>query len=89
MARIEDAVNVGTRLAAELRGLGIDTIEKLRDVGASDAWDRLHEADLRHDVPTRIALEGAVRGIRWKEIPADERQMITDELVQRTGIEAP
>lgn len=89
MARIEDAVNVGTGLAAQLRGLGIDTIEKLREVGAAAAWDQLHDAGLREDVPTRIALEGAVRGIRWKEIPAGERQQISDELVERTGIAAP
>lgn len=85
MARIEDAVNVGTKLAAQLRELGIETIDGLREVGAQAAWDKLYEAGMRDDVPTRLALEGAVRGVRWKEISPEERQELSAEVARRTG----
>jgi DNA transformation protein len=81
--RLEDTINIGDQLAAELRQVGIDDRETLCAVGAAEAWDRLFEAGLRDCVSSRLALEGAVRGVRWSQLPPDLRREISHEVRAR------
>jgi EAL domain-containing protein (putative c-di-GMP-specific phosphodiesterase class I) len=74
MPGIEQAVNVGAVLASALRSIGLETIESLRTLGALPAWERLR--DERPSVATSrtlLALEGAVRGVRWWQLPQAEQ----------------
>jgi DNA transformation protein len=74
--RLEDAVNVGPALAHDLRAVGVADLAALRDVGAAEAWVRLHAAG-RHDcLSSLLALEGAVRGVGWMELSADDRDVL-------------
>ena len=61
---LENAKNVNAALADDLRRVGIHDLRELRAVGAGEAWDRLYAADLRDDLSTRLALEGAAQS-RW------------------------
>ncbi|HET9901715.1 MAG TPA: TfoX/Sxy family DNA transformation protein [Actinomycetes bacterium] len=65
MTALETLVNIGPQLAADLRFVGIDSAESLRDVGAQDAAQRLEDAGLRDCTHARRALQGALDGIRW------------------------
>ena len=83
--RLEDTINIGDQLAAELRQVGIDDRETLCAVGASAAWDRLFEAGLRDCVSSRLALEGAVRGVRWSKLPPDVRRELSHDVRARAA----
>ena len=74
---IEDGVNIGSVLGPGLRRAGIESIEALRTVGAVAAWQRLHaiEPDLATE-QTLVALEGAIRGVRWASVPRTERRRL-------------
>jgi hypothetical protein len=78
---IEHTPNIGSNLAADLRGLGIDSLEALTRVGFWDAWLQLRRANPhRGGVPACLALAGAVAGVRWNHLPpkvrADIRQRV-------------
>ena len=78
---IERTPNIGANLAAELRTLGIDSLEALMRVGFWDAWLQLRRANPDRDgVPACLALAGAVAGVRWNHLPpkvrADIRQRV-------------
>ena len=78
---IELTPNIGQSLAAELRSLGIDTLEALVRVGFWDAWQQVRRANPDRDaLPACLALAGAVAGVRWNHLPprvrADIRQRV-------------
>ena len=62
---IELTPNIGQTLAAELRSVGIDSLEALMRVGFWDAWMQLRRAHPDRDaLPACLALAGAVAGVR-------------------------
>jgi DNA transformation protein and related proteins len=65
MTDLESLVNIGPKLAADLRTVGVPDVETLRLVGAGEAAQRLAEAGLRDCTHARRALEGALAGARW------------------------
>lgn len=78
---IERTPNIGENLAAELKTLGIDSLEALMKVGFWDAWLQLRRAHPERDsLPACLALAGAVAGQRWNHLPpkvrADIRQRV-------------
>ena len=67
---IERTPNIGANLAAELRSVGIDSLEALMRVGFWDAWLQLRRAHPeRNSLPACLALAGAVAGVRWNHLP--------------------
>jgi len=76
---IENGVNIGTILGPSLRRAGIDNVETLRTLGAVAAWQRLRA--IEPEIATEralVALEGAIRGVRWASVPrVDRRRLIT------------
>ncbi|MBL8599472.1 MAG: TfoX/Sxy family DNA transformation protein [Devosia sp.] len=83
MAAIEDSPNIGKVLGQRLRTVGIDTREKLEAMGDADAFRRLC-ARFPEDacIHTRLALAGAVRGIRWHDLPRDVQADVTRGLAR-------
>ena len=67
MTALETLVNIGPQLAADLRFVGIDSAERLSEVGAEDAAQRLENAGLRDCTHARRALQGALDGTRWTQ----------------------
>ena len=77
MMRLERATNVGPVLAGELRKAGIAYVEDLRELGAYAAWERVRRINPDRDCASSLlALEGAIRGVRWMSLKASERQKI-------------
>lgn len=83
MAEIETTPNIGKVLGGRLRTVGIDTREKLDKLGDADAFLRLC-AEFPEDacVHTRLALAGAVRGIRWHDLPQKLQAEVTKGLTR-------
>jgi len=74
---IGEAVNIGPKVAAGLREVGIANVADLRMMGALAAWERLRR--LRPQLGTSrtlLQLEGAARGMRIVQLPAEERKRL-------------
>ncbi|HXF71432.1 MAG TPA: TfoX/Sxy family DNA transformation protein [Actinomycetota bacterium] len=83
---IEAAINVGPRLARELRAAGISTLEELRALGAVEAARRLRAASPHRDcIHAGLALAGAIRGVRWTLLDPDTRARLRARLVAELG----
>ena len=64
--------NVGPKLAEKLIEAGIDTPEKLRQMGAKAAFDQMYRHGDKYgdfNAAYLYALEGAIRDCDWLEIP--------------------
>jgi len=85
MAELTDLPNLGKIVAEQLRRAGIDTPEALRRLGSVEAAVRLTEAGIGVCSSKLSALEGAIRGIRWHAIPADERAALREEFETQRG----
>lgn len=80
MAALEDLPNIGEVLAGRLRAAGIRDEAALIELGDAAAFARLR-ADLPEDActHTRLALAGAVRGVRWHSLDKALRAKLTEE----------
>lgn len=80
---MDRAVNIGPVLSERLGSVGVDTLEQLKQLGALRAWQLI--ADRTPDeerVHTLLALEGAIRSVRWTAISRQER----DRLLAAAGL---
>lgn len=77
---LESLPNIGRVLADRLRAAGVTSAAQLTKIGDAAAFRRI-----RNDLPddacthTRLALAGAVRGVRWHSLDADLRARLKDE----------
>jgi EAL domain-containing protein (putative c-di-GMP-specific phosphodiesterase class I) len=74
---IENGINIGSLLGPSLRRAGIESVETLQALGAVAAWQRLREVE--PEIATEralVALEGAIRGVRWAAVPRVERRRL-------------
>ena len=72
--------NLGPASARMLNAAGIRTEAELRDAGAVNAYRLLALHGFRPSLNFLWAIEGALRGINWLEIPAEERARLKEEL---------
>ena len=80
MTSVRDLANIGSVVAAELESVGIETAEELRALGSVRAGIVL-KANHFHVCASKLyGLEGAIRGVRWHDIPEDQRRRLRREL---------
>lgn len=81
MTDLETTPNIGKVLATRLRQAGITTREQLEQLGDDVAFNKLR-ATLPDDAckHTRLALAGAVRGVRWHSLDEKLRAELTRDL---------
>jgi len=80
MAALEALPNIGAVLAGRLRAAGVRDAAALLTLGDKAAFVRLR-ADLPEDActHTRLALAGAVRGVRWHSLDKALREKLAEE----------
>jgi DNA transformation protein len=66
--------NIGPKSAAWLRQTGIHSQEDLEAVGALAAFIRVKRAGFKPSLNLLYALEGAILGCHWQDIPEERRQ---------------
>lgn len=75
---LENLLNVGPELARDLRAAGVETAAQLRRLGARGAWVKVRDVNPERDCASSLlALEGAVRGVRWMSIQPAERKVLS------------
>lgn len=81
---LESLPNLGPVLARELRAAGVGTVAQLRKIGARAAWAKVKDVNPERDCASSLlALEGAVRGMRWMSIDPAERSRLSAYAEQR------
>jgi DNA transformation protein len=73
VANLTDLPNLGVVVVDQLKRAGIETPSQLRRLGSVGAALKLTAVGVDVCASKLSALEGAVRGVRWHSIPADER----------------
>ena len=87
--RLTDLPNIGPVLARELVAAGLGSEEALTAAGSVEAARRLATGGRADCYNMLMALEGAIRGVRWHAIPKPERQTLKDRLDQALAAADP
>jgi len=66
--------NIGKVLEQKLKEVGITTPEELRNAGAENAFIRIRTIDDTACFNMLCALEGAIRGISWHDLPKERKE---------------
>ncbi len=74
MAANDKIRNVGPKSAAWLRQVGIRTQADLESLGAVAAFMKVKRAGFRPSLNLVYALEGALMGCHWQQVPDERRQ---------------
>src|SRR5690606_5987620 len=71
--------NVGPKSAAWLRQVGVRTQGDLESLGAVAAFIKVKRAGFRPSLNLLYALEGALLGCHWQQVPEDRRTQLLAE----------
>jgi DNA transformation protein and related proteins len=71
---LKNRVNIGKDTESKLIRAGIDTFEKLEAMGSEKAFLRLQTIDPGACLCLLYGLEGAIEGIKTKELTAKKKQ---------------
>lgn len=74
--------NIGEALAQELALAAIRSAEELDQLGSLDAALRIEQSGRDVCANKLYALEGAIRRVRWHDIPVNERRALWAQYTQ-------
>ena len=69
MGELSKAVNIGPKVEEQLISVGINSLEKLKELGSKNAWLRIQEIDSSACIHRLLALEGAIQGVKKSDLP--------------------
>lgn len=68
--KLTDLPNISKVIASDLQKAGINTAEDLKQIGSKEAFIRTRlQADHDACLNQLCALEGAIQGVRWHQLP--------------------
>jgi len=76
--KLTEMPNIGKVVAEKLCEVGITTPEELRAIGTEQAFIRLQTIDETACLSMLQALEGAVQGIRWHNLPKERKEELKE-----------
>jgi hypothetical protein len=77
--------NIGPKSAAWLRQVGLRTQEDLAAVGPVEAYVKVRRAGFRPSLNLLYAIEGALTGCHWQQVPEPRRQQLVREAEVRVA----
>ena len=78
MAELTSMANIGGEMAKKLTAVGIDSPEKLMELGSKQAFFKLKEAYPNVCLVHLYALEGAVQGIEFNLLPEERKKELKE-----------
>lgn len=78
MGEISKLPNIGAAVEGQLEQVGITTYEQLKEIGSKQAWLKIQSIDSSACIHRLYALEGAIRGIKKTQLPADVKADLKD-----------
>lgn len=76
MASPEKLRNIGPKSAAQLRQVGVRTLDDLRAAGSLDTFIKLKRAGFKPSLNLLYAMEGALLDCHWQQIPDERRSAL-------------
>lgn len=73
MGQLANLPNIGKVVEEQLNSVGIESTEQLVQTGAENAWLKIQSIDSSACIHRLLALEGAIRGIKKTDIPAQRK----------------
>ena len=71
MGELSKLPNIGKKVEEQLVQAGIESIDKLKQMGSKSAWLKIQEIDESACIHRLLALEGAIQGVK-KTMLSDE-----------------
>ena len=65
--------NIGPKSAAQLRQVGVRTLDDLRALGSLEAFIKLKRAGFKPGLNLLYSLEGALLDCHWQQVPEERR----------------
>ncbi len=78
--------NIGPVLAEKLNQIGVSTYDDLAEIGSVEALIRIGQTDITAFANMLYALEGAILGVRWHNIPREHREKVKNDFYQALSI---
>jgi DNA transformation protein len=89
MVDLSTLQKIGATSAAWLRAAGVETVDELERLGALEAWRRAKRAYPDWVTLNLLyALEGALLGLPWTEMPADVKRRLA-EAARAVAVDGP
>jgi len=79
MVDLTQLPNIGPVLAEKLNQIGVYSYEDLAAKGSVAALVQIGQTDITAFANLLYALEGAILGVRWHDIPEEHRQKVKDQ----------
>lgn len=76
MGALSQVKNIGKEIERQLEQVGVTTFAQLQELGSKTAWLKIRAIDPSACYNRLCGLEGAIRGIRWFDLP----QEVKDDL---------
>lgn len=74
MSELLNLPNIGKTIEAQLIQVGIDSFDKLKSIGSTEAWLKIQEIDETACINRLMALEGAIEGIKKTMLSEETKQ---------------
>ncbi len=74
--------NIGSVLAKKLNQIGVNTYDDLVEMGSVGALIRIGQTDITAFANMFYALDGAILGVRWHDIPKEHREKVKNDFYQ-------
>ncbi|WP_312643355.1 TfoX/Sxy family protein [Hydrogenoanaerobacterium sp.] len=78
MGELSKLPNIGKVVEEQLNEVGIETAEQLKNTGSKQAWLNIKAIDPSACLNRLCGLEGAIRGIRWHDLPDDVKKELKE-----------
>ena len=85
MGELSKLPNIGKTVEEQLNQVGINTVDKLKSIGAKEAWLKIQKIDESACINRLMALEGAIQGVKKTMLP-DEVKADLKEFYQRNKL---
>lgn len=78
MGELSKLPNIGKTVEDQLEQAGIETQAQLRAAGSRAAWLKIQAMDPSACLNRLYALEGAIQGVRWHDLPEAEKIVLKE-----------
>jgi DNA transformation protein len=78
MSDLAKLPNLGKVVVEQLKQVGIESAEELKNIGSENAFIRIKTIESTACISMLCALEGAVQGIRWHQLSPERKKELKE-----------
>jgi TfoX C-terminal domain. len=78
MSELVKLPNIGKKIEEQLEQVGVKTPAELTGLGSRKVFERIMTIDETSCINKLYALEGAIQGMRWHDLPENEKMALKE-----------